>query len=69
MFYSVESFSGKGGETFSKEVPVFINIKPGAAYRAGLISWIEQRPTIAQGTAFGTFTLYHINLIIALTPV
>ena len=58
---SVKPFSGKGGEAFGDQASIFVNVKPGTTCRAGLIPWIEQCPTIAQYTALGTLTLYHIN--------
>jgi hypothetical protein len=64
IFFNIDSFGSKGGETFDDKAPIFIDIKPGTAFRAGLISYIKQCPAIAQDAAFGALALYHIYPII-----
>jgi hypothetical protein len=41
MPFNIKSFRSKGGETFRDPVSVFQNLKPGAAFRTGLIPWIK----------------------------
>ncbi len=41
MLVNIKPWRSKRGETLGEQNAVFINIKTGTAYRAGLIPWIK----------------------------
>ena len=61
LLVDINPIRSERGKAFGDHNAVFEDFKTGAAGGAGLISWIEQRPTVARGAASGTFTFNHIN--------
>ncbi len=63
MRVNVNSLCGERRKSLGNQHAIFINLKTGAAGRAGLVARIEKSPTVTHCAASGTLAFYHISSI------